>query len=170
MPSHGGPTQPCVSPLTYNVQTTNNGQHQFAVEAVDAAGNISQSISYSWKVAAGSPAEFIINGSVTGLRSPEHEAGAVDDDQPEHVAIFVTQLTFAVSANAGSGSCIASSYTVTPWNSNPPPRLICSPGERHRFVVPLANQPSINADQLGGNQDNCKGKSFTLTYTGSAHS
>ena len=36
------------------VQTTNNGQHQFAVVAVDWAGNISQAATYKWKVAAGS--------------------------------------------------------------------------------------------------------------------
>ena len=41
VPSDGGSPQPCSSPLTYNVFTTNNGVHQFAVEAVDALGNVS---------------------------------------------------------------------------------------------------------------------------------
>src|SRR6185312_11014343 len=39
--SVGETAKPCASPLTYNVDTTNNGVHQFAVEAVDAAGNVS---------------------------------------------------------------------------------------------------------------------------------
>jgi hypothetical protein len=50
IPPGGGPTQPCSSPLTYNVSTSNNGTHQFAVEAVDAYGNVSTPTKYSWKV------------------------------------------------------------------------------------------------------------------------
>ena len=43
VPSVGEANQPCASPLTFDVATTNNGQHQFAVRAVDAAGNVSGS-------------------------------------------------------------------------------------------------------------------------------
>ena len=61
--SVGQSPQACAPPLNYNVGTTNNGVHQFAVEAVDAAGNVSGGIFYSWKVAAGSLQEFTINGN-----------------------------------------------------------------------------------------------------------
>ena len=61
--SVGQSPQACATPLNYNVGTTNNGVHQFAVEAVDAAGNVSGGIFYSWKVAAGSLQEFTINGN-----------------------------------------------------------------------------------------------------------
>src|SRR5262249_62154541 len=57
----------CATPLTYAVQTTNNGTHQFSVRALDAVGNRSGAASYSWKVAKGSPVEFTIAGDVAGL-------------------------------------------------------------------------------------------------------
>ena len=170
VPSLGGPTQPCSSPLTYNVQTTNNGQHQFAVEAVDAAGNVSLPISYSWKVAAGTPAQFVIHGSVSGLAPGITKPVPLTIDNPNSVAIFITQLTFAVSANASSGTCLASSYTVTPWNSNPPtiPDLQV-PANATGFVVPLASAKH-QADQLGGQPRQLQGHSPSpSTFSGSAH-
>ena len=60
-----GAFQSCSSPLTYAAATTNSGQHQFAVRAIDAAGNVSAITSYGWKVDKGSPQQFTINGSVT---------------------------------------------------------------------------------------------------------
>ena len=66
-----GSFAPCgPPPYSYAVATTNNGQHQFAVRAVDAAGNVGRSISYSWKVAAGSIQDFTIDGNAVGLIYP----------------------------------------------------------------------------------------------------
>ena len=63
VPSVGGSPQPCSSPLTYNIPNTNNGTHQFAVEAVDHAGNISSSTSYSWKVQKNSGINYTIGNN-----------------------------------------------------------------------------------------------------------
>ena len=37
-------------PYTFTVSTGNNGEHQFAVEAVDHAGNVSDPAKYKWKL------------------------------------------------------------------------------------------------------------------------
>ncbi len=47
-----GPFATCTSPVHYLVNVANDGQHQFAVSAFDAAGNAS-TVFYSWKVREG---------------------------------------------------------------------------------------------------------------------
>ena len=64
------PNPPCASPLTYAVGTTNSGQHQFAVRALDAAGNVSTTASDSWKVIKNSGQQYTITGIVTSLLYP----------------------------------------------------------------------------------------------------
>ncbi len=90
-----GSFQPCTTPLTYAVSTTNNGEHQFAVHAIDAAGNVSDSISYKWKVDKGSPQDFTINGTVSVLLIGVAQPVPVTITNPNSVAIFVTQITVA---------------------------------------------------------------------------
>ena len=60
----------CTSPFTFTVivDTSNNGQHQFAVRAVDPAGNISGAASYKWKV---DDVGFTITGNAGGLLYPD---------------------------------------------------------------------------------------------------
>ena len=62
-----GPFGTCTSPFTFTVivDTSNNGQHQFAVRAVDLAGNVSASASYKWKVEP--DIGFTITGDASGL-------------------------------------------------------------------------------------------------------
>ncbi|HUR51871.1 MAG TPA: hypothetical protein VMZ11_07095, partial [Mycobacteriales bacterium] len=58
----------CSSPYTYTVATTNNQEHQFAVRARDAAGNVSTAASFKFKViASASGVPFQISGAVTQL-------------------------------------------------------------------------------------------------------
>ncbi len=115
--SVGQAAQPCATPLTYNVPTTNNGQHQFAVEAVDTAGNVSQGAFYSWKVAAGTPAQFVIHGSVTNIYIGVPKAVPLTIDNPNSVPIFVSQLTVTLTTGSGSGGCAASNFSVSPWSA-----------------------------------------------------
>ena len=57
--------QLCVPGVSYAVGTTDNGKHQFGVEAVDLAGNVSGSVSYSWKVAKGALATPTLTTSLS---------------------------------------------------------------------------------------------------------
>jgi hypothetical protein len=171
--SQGGAAQPCASPLTYVVGATNNGKHQFAVRAYDVIGNFTE-ITYTWKVAAGSPQEFSVSGSVSGLAPGVTASIPVTISNPNDVPIYVSQLSFTVSTGTNSGSCPASSYIVTPWTASAGPPAVPEfqvPAHATNFAVPAADRPKITmADSPTINQDNCKGKSFSLRFSGSAHS
>jgi hypothetical protein len=162
----------CSSPDTVTVNgSDSNQQHQFSVRAVDQAGNVSSAITFKWKVGGGGKA-FTINGSVSGLVPGVATPVVVTVSNPNNQAIYVSQITFSVQAGPGSGACPAAGYQVTPWNASPPsvPELTV-PANATNFAVPAADRPAIKLiDSLTLSQDNCKGKSFTLLFSGSAHS
>jgi Bacterial Ig-like domain len=159
---------PCSSPYTYNVQTTSNGQHQFAVVAVDWAGNISQAASYKWKVAAGTHADFTVAGSVSGLMIGVWKSIPITITNPNSDPISVTILTVAVSGSPNG--CDA------PTNFETQPSVVpfTVPANAVNYAVPLANQPQIRLKNLPGpspanNQNNCKNQTINLAYSGSAN-
>lgn len=163
----GGSYTVCTSPRTYG--GLSNAAHTFSVQAKDGAGNLSSATSFTWTIVAGAP--FTIHGSVTGLVPGVAKAVPLTIDNPNDTPIFISQLTFTVTAGPSSGTCPASSYAVTAWNAAPPsvPELQV-PANATGFTVPAANQPKIKLLDLPSNQDNCKGKTFSLTYAGQAHS
>lgn len=165
-----GSFQPCTSPLTYAVQTTNNGEHQFAVRAIDAAGNVSDVASYTWKVAAGSPQNFAINGSVTGLLIGVQKSVPVTINNPNSVPIYVNAITITLTVTAGSGGCTASNFQTTAWTAASTAQEFQVPANATNFSVPAAAQPKLLLKNLPTNQDVCKNKTFSLSFTGSAHS
>ncbi|MGA2284873.1 MAG: hypothetical protein ABSG55_01210 [Dehalococcoidia bacterium] len=167
---------PCSSPFTYSVKTTSNGMHQFGVEAVDALGNVSAGAFYSWKVAMGSIQNFTITGNLAGLLYPggQTQPVAITLTNPNSMPIYVTSLTVSMSGGLPSGcsagwfqinqSNVSSSNTVTiPANGS--------------VALPHANSagngtvtaPTIQMTD-SGNQDACKNATFSLSYSGSAHS
>ena len=164
----GGSYAVCVSGVTYT--GLSNSAHTFSVQAKDNANNLSSATTFAWAIVAGAP--FTIHGSVTGLVPGVAKTVSLTIDNPNDTAIYVSQLTFTVVAGANSGTCLASSYSVTAWNASPPavPELQV-PANATGFVVPVANQPQIKLnDSLTQNQDNCKGRTFSLTFSGQAHS
>lgn len=58
----GGEPQACTNPLRFTALT--DGEHSVSIQAVDIAGNISDSVSYEWTVASGGFASFDIDGTV----------------------------------------------------------------------------------------------------------
>jgi hypothetical protein len=159
---------PCSSPYTYNVQTTNNGQHQFAVVAVDWAGNISDQAKYKWKVAAGTHADFTVAGSVSGLMIGVWKSIPITITNPNSDPISVTSLTVAVSGSPNGCSA------TTNFETLPAVVPFTVPANAVNYAVPLANQPQIRLKNLPGpspanNQDNCKNQTINLAYSGSAN-
>ena len=96
------PAQPCSSPLTYNVGTTNNGEHQFGVEAIDAAGNVSQATFYTWKVAEAA-VPVTIRGNTTGLVYPGGVTRpfATTFNNPNSNPVTITSLTTTLGTVPG---------------------------------------------------------------------
>jgi hypothetical protein len=164
--SAGGSDQPCSSPLTYAVATTTNGQHQFAVEAVDAAGNVSQAVSYTWKVDKGSPQVFTIAGSVTGLVPGVWFSIPVTITNPNAETLYVTGLT--VGASGTPGGCDSATNVQTLPSSAAPGNKLAVPANASNWPVPAGPfRPQIRLKNTAGNQDNCKSKTFSLSYAGS---
>jgi hypothetical protein len=171
--SQGGSPQPCSSPLTYVVGTTNNGQHQFAVRAYDVLGNFTQ-ITYTWKVAAGSGQNFTMSGDAVGQLFPGAPAKniAVTLTNPNPVPIFVTDVQATITANSKSsaGCSTAANFVVTQSDvSSATPVQVPANG----FVTLPAqgrSAPTIEMPNLDVSQDACKNASLTLSYTGNAHS
>ncbi len=176
VPSVGGPAQPCSPPLTYVVATTNNGQHQFAVRAVDAAGNVSGSISYSWKVAAGSIQDFTIDGNAVGLIYPggAPQAIAVTLHNPNNIPIYVTALTVTATTDTPHGcshnDLVLTQADLTTATSSPNAIVIPANGSVTLPAQGVA-APTIRLLDNGTDQTPaCANQTFSLTYDGSAHS
>jgi hypothetical protein len=160
-----GPFEACTSPFTFTVivDTSNNGQHQFAVRAVDPAGNVSGSASYRWKVE--SDIGFTITGDVSGLAPDLWLKIPVRITNPHNFTIFVESL--GVSVSDAPAGCAASSieFQQSTASSGGP---VAVPANSSLFLVPAAKQPSIRLKNLPSNQDSCKGTSFELSYAGTA--
>ena len=167
VPSEGGAAQPCASPLTYVVATTNNGQHQFAVRAYDQLGNFTE-VTYSWKVEAGSIQDFTMSGNLAGgdllyPGGPTHSI-PVTFHNPNGIAITVTAFTVAVDAATLPAGCSASWFPVVQSN------IAASAG----VSVPANGSVTLPAQGVAaptvrmidsGNQDACRNATFTLNYT-----
>ncbi len=170
VPSVGQAAQPCSSPLTYDVPTTNNGVHQFAVEAVDAAGNVSSGIFYSWKVNKGSIEDFTIDGNAVGLLYPGGAARtvAVTLHNPNNIPIYVTSVAAALHTADFPAGCTSSAFVVTQAVIPAAGVLVPANGA---VTLPAqgATAPAVVMTD-SGNQDACKNLSFHFDYSGSAHS
>jgi hypothetical protein len=169
---HGadGPDQPCASPLSYVVQTTSNGEHQLAVEAVDSAGNVSQPIGYKWKVGKGSIQDFTIDGNAPGLLYPGGDAKpiAVTLHNPNEIPISVTTVTVALHTADFPAGCDSSAFQVA--QAAIPAAGVQVPANGS-VTLPAqgATAPTVRMVD-SGDQDDCKNLTFHFDYTGSAHS
>jgi hypothetical protein len=163
----------CPTPYTYVIVTSNFGQHQFAVRAIDAAGNISAGTSYSFKYEKKLPNSgmpFQITGSVGGLTLGTYKPILVTITNPNSVTIFVSALNVAVAADSTPTGC-TSLANVDLVQSNVSKTLTVAVPANGSVSLPAqgAVAPKIRLKNLSDvNQDVCKGKSFTLTYSGTA--
>jgi hypothetical protein len=164
-----GSFQPCTAPLTYVVGVTSNGVHQFSVRAIDTAGNVSSPASYSWKVDKGSPQQLTVTGIVTGMAPGLNKPVTVTITNPNADVAYVDSLGTTLSANAGSGSCAVSNYTVTQSNASSATPIVV-PANASVTISAAPQAPRVLFLNSATNQDTCKGKSFDLNFTYSAHS
>jgi len=82
----------CTSPLRTIVDVSNDGQHQFAVSAVDAAGNTSTT-TYTWKVLKA--VNVVLEGDAVGLLYPGGPARpiALTLHNPNNFAVVISSIT-----------------------------------------------------------------------------
>ncbi len=162
----------CTSPHTYAVQTTNNGQHQFAVRAVDNAGNVSQIASYSWKVDKGSPQNFTITGSVSGLVPGVWFPIPVTIGNPNSEPLYLTSLSVSVVLSSPNGCSSATNFETMPSSASSSSKVGPTPAGATSWPVPssvsppgtLQPRPQIRLRNTATNQDGCKNQTVDLTY------
>lgn len=163
----------CATPYTWVIDTTNNQQHQFAVRALDGAGNASAVTAYTFKYEKGLPDSglpFTISGDVGQLAIGVWRPINVTITNPNPVTIFVSSVTVAIGADSTPPGCLTGPNIELQQSNISSTTLLAVPGNSSlQLPAQGASAPMIRLKNLPTvNQDVCKGKSFTLTYSGTA--
>ncbi len=152
----------CSSSPTF--RNLSESDHVLQVWAVDAAGNQSDPVSFSWTVALRK--SFVISGDAAQLLSP---GASVPLDltlaNPYNFAIRVLDVSVAAT---GPSACPAGDNLTTSALSFSGPVVIPAHSSRtlSALGVPPAQRPQVLLRNLDTNQDSCKNAKFTLTYSG----
>jgi hypothetical protein len=169
------------------------GRHTFEVRAI-VGEDVSPPASYSWTVAtapnggkgsgsggmdAGSgesstadeSVPFEISGDVTGLTPGVSQPIVLTLVNPNAAAILVTSVVVEIAAESTPPGCPSEpniSLDQPAGITAGSPVRVAGHGSVVLSTYPLA--PRIGFVDRPWNQDGCKGKSFALSYSGSAHS
>jgi hypothetical protein len=172
-----GAFQACASPLTYVVVVTNNGLHQFAVRAIDGAGNVSAVASYSWKVAKGSPQVYTIAGTASGLLYPTNAVTGVPINltfqNPNSDTVLVNSLTVAIASVSAPNAtptrpCTVADFAVTQFTGAYGFQVAVGTSSLQSLGFAQATWPTIRLVNRNANQDGCKGATVNLAYGGAS--
>jgi hypothetical protein len=167
-PPGGGSPQPCTSPLTYNVSTTNNGMHQFAVEAVDGLGNVSSITKYQWKVPKTAMPLTIGGSAGTVFPGGASSAFQTTITNPNTGPVTITSLT--VTLGAMPSGCQASWFALSQSNVSPS-KPITVPGNTTIMLPDPVNAPGVTAPSVSmtdsGDQTSCESATIPVSYDNS---
>lgn len=161
----------CKSPISY--KSLQAGKHSFSVRAVDDAGNRSEAASFEWAIEAaeGESKRFSISGGVASDLYPGAAPTAIGLtlSNPNSVAIHVTSLLVAI---AGSPAGCESATNIVLSQSSASSATPVEVPAHGSVTLPAqgVSAPTIQLRDLPVNQDACKGATFSLAYSGSAHS
>lgn len=170
---NNGSFAPCASPYRWVIETGNYGQKQFAVRAVDAAGNVSTTTEYRFKYEKGLPDSgipFEISGTVGPLNIGIWRTVELRISNPNSVPIFVTALQVDVASDSTPPGCLSATNLQVQQSSVSGSDTVTVPANGSVLLpaqgvsaprIRLVNLPSVN-------QDVCKGKSFDLSFSGTA--
>jgi Big-like domain-containing protein len=161
----------CASPKSYSGLAV--GKHDFSVRALDAAGNISSAATYSWKIVAQTSGQpFTITGTATGALYPGvTRALALTIRNPNTVAIVVTSLTVTVQPGSSNAGCDGpTNLSVTQSSLSSTNTLTVPASGQVTLPSGTVSAPQLLMKDLPTNQDACKGATYSLSYSGSAHS
>ena len=166
-----GPWTTCTTPYRWVIDTGNYGQHQFAVRAIDAAGNVSAAATYRFKYEKKLPTSgvsFGIEGSVSGLSIGIWRPIAITLTNPNPVPIFVSELAVTVPGTSPNGCSIQENFEVDQSDISPDHTVTVPAGGTLTLPSEGVTAPRIRLVNRPVNQDACKGVTFPLTYSGTA--
>jgi hypothetical protein len=163
----------CTSSYRWVINTGNYGQHQFSVRSRDAAGNPSTATVYSFKYEKGLPSSgvpFQITGSVSGMQIGIWQSIAVRVTNPNSVPIYVSALQVTAAPDSTPSGCsTAANLELEQSNVSASNTLIVPANGSVLLPAQGVSAPRIRLKDLPTvNQDVCKGKSFSLSYSGTA--
>jgi hypothetical protein len=166
----GGAWSVCASPVTYLHLVA--GDHEFAVRAVDAAGNRGNEDSYGWRITLEQSRSFAIGGDLVGLLYPGAPARpvAVKLTNPSGDPIYVTSLQMTVTGSTSSGCDPATNLAVTQAPVSQDAYVLVPADGSVTLPAQGVAAPSIRLLNLPVNQNACRNATFSLSYGGSAHS
>ena len=158
------------------------------MRAYDQAGNGSDAVSYSWQVTGSSgstsaggsgsgqagstdQSAIKISGSVSGLTPGHAKLIRLRLTNPNDVLVFVTSLTVTPAADSTPAGCKSAGnleiFASDISDADPLP----IPAGASVTLTSAPRAPEIMLVNLAHvNQNVCRNKSFTLTYSASAHS
>ena len=175
--SAAGDFTACTSATSYSGVA--EGLNTFYVKSRDTAGNLSAFVSRQWQVdTTGSIEDFTVTGSAIGLLYPGGPARpiAVTLHNPNDVPIYVTALTVAATTSTPAGcdhdDLVLVQADLTSATPNLYPDTIVVPANGS-VTLPDQNvaAPTIRLENRNFDQTpTCAGQTFSLTYSGSAHS
>jgi hypothetical protein len=173
-PASAAPTAPASGAPATAAQAT-----QIAVASPSAGG--SEEVGGVEKTSPPTPApsarvvfdglDFTITGGVSGLRPGVTAPIRLTLTNPNGVTIYVTRLSVTVAPDSTPPGChTADNISLTQSNASTTDPIVVPAGGAVTLttaprapLITLLNLPNVN-------QDVCKSKAFTLTYSGSAHS
>jgi len=113
---------------------------------------------------------FRISGDVRGLAPGATSVIALTLTNPNPVRIRVTRVTVVVSSDSSPSGCSSAKNLVLHQATGITPTApVVIPASGSVILTTFPRAPRIGFRDLETSQEACKGKSFRLTYTGSAH-
>ncbi len=151
-----------------NYNNLSDGEHQFCVEAVDQAGNVSSPTCFQWAVH--SFLSFTIAGSPLAgvLLYPGGPAVPINlvFTNPNTSPIMVQSVTVSVTGTSAAG-CGPANFTVAQQLTATPTVPASSTESLQDLGVPQSQWPQLQMVDTG-NQDACKNATVNLSYSGQA--
>jgi hypothetical protein len=167
----GSPWRRCSSPI--HLSRLGLGKHHFYVyvHANHPSDIRSHVARFDWNVVAQSSESFSISAGVIGSLYP----GAAPHSIPltlrnsNGVPIYVTELTVAVT-NSPPGCSSSTNISLSQSSASATIPVLIQANGSVTLPAQGVTAPTIQLVDLPVNQDACKGATFSLSFTGSAHS
>ena len=153
----------CTSPVRTIVDVSNDGQHQFSVSPVDAAGNTSTT-TYTWKVLKA--VNVVVDGDADGLLYPGGPARrlVLTLHNPNNFPVVISSINASVSSSpAGCPATTNLAIQQSNVGNGASPQTVTVPSNQN-LTLPAASAPTIRLLDTGVNQDACKNGSFQFSY------